>query len=191
MGLAAVVAASLSFTNNVQAATATGTTSLTITVPPFVVLYYPSALNIVLADPGTTQTATSSVSWAEGNADPSPSLTVSSADVYANNKAITIPNIWAIRGISASGKASVSITGTSGQTTTVSNTGKDIDVSGLQVSSDSVEAGTNILVPLAGMTPVYGNVLMTLDMDELNSGAAGIKSGNYTGGQYTITVQVL
>jgi hypothetical protein len=190
-GLAIVAAAGIFLTNNqAQAATANGTTTLKLTVPAYVVLYYPGALNIVLADVGSTQTSTASVAWTENDADPTPSLTVSSSGPYSGAKALTVPNVWAIRGVSSSGNATVAITGTTGTSTTVSNSGKNIPISGLNVSSGAVTAGSSISVPLNGMTPVYGNVGMTLDMTALNSGTSGVKSGDYTGGQYSISVTV-
>lgn len=191
LGMAIFAAASISLTSyDAQSATASGTTTLRVTVPPYVVLYYPSALTIVLADIGTTQSPTASVDWTENNEDPTPSLTVSSTGPYSAAKSLTVPNVWAIRGVSASGNASVSIAGSTGTSTTVSNSGKNIPITGLNVSSGSVAAGTPITVPLTGMSPVLGNVGMTLDMSALNSGSSGVLSGTYTGGQYSITVTV-
>ena len=192
MGVAVVAAACFSLPNHdARGASQTATTTLTVTVPPYVVLYYPSNLTLVLADVGSNKAATADVSWTETDTNPNPTLTVSPFSApYSASKSLTVPNIWAIRGISASGSATVAIAGTSNQTTTVSNSGTNIPISGLSVSSGSTGAATTIPVLLNGMTPVFGNVGMTLDMTALNSASAGVKSGNYTGGQYSITVTV-
>ncbi|NTW56317.1 MAG: hypothetical protein HGB20_04650 [Chlorobiaceae bacterium] len=192
MGVAVVAAACFYLPNHdARGASQTATTTLTVTVPPYVVIYYPTSLKVILADAGSTTTSTAAVSWTETDTDPNPTLTVSPFTApYSASKSLTVPNIWAIRGISASGSAGVAIAGTSNQTTTVTNSGKNIPISGLNVSSGSVAAGSSITVPLNGMTPVYGNVGMTLDMTALNSISPGVKSGDYTGGQYSITVTV-
>ena len=192
MGAAVVAAACFSPVNHdACAASQTGTTTLTVTVPPYVVLYYPTSLKVILADAGSTKTSTADVSWTETDTDPNPALTVSPFTApYSATKALTVPKIWAIRGISASGSATVAIAGTSSQTTTVTNSGNNILISGLSVSSGSVASNSSISVPLTGMTPVYGNVGMTLNMADLNSTSGGVISGDYTGGQYSITVTV-
>lgn len=168
--------------NNAQAVT--GATTLTVSVPAFLVLYYPTALKVNLYD-ASTATATANVESSENAGgtidDPTLALTVSSANNYSS-KTINIPKVWAIRGITNSGTASVSIALNNATLTESANNSpsKTITVSAPKINNSSA----NETITLTGMTPVYGSVTMTLDLSNLN----GAKAGNFVGTSPTYTI---
>jgi hypothetical protein len=171
----------------------TGSTNLTIIVPEFIVLYYPTALTITLADVGTAATPTALMTGTEA-ADVVTPVTLDDGDdgdKYSATKALTINNVWAVRGLTPTGTVKVAITPATAidLTHSVDNTKKiTIPANGLKVAdSDNTTGGANITTALNGMTAVPGNIKMTLNMSSLN--ATGAKSGSYSAtGAYTITV---
>lgn len=171
--------------SNVMAVT--GSTTVTVSVPAFLVLYYPTNLTINLYD-ASTATATATLSSTESPADTftTTALTVASADVYGS-KTVNIPNAWAVRGITNGGSARVQIATNNATLTESTNNSpsKTITVSAPKING--VDNDENIA--LTGMSPVYGSVTLTLDMSALNSA----KSGSFVGTTptYTITATAL
>ncbi len=171
--------------SNVMAVT--GSTTVTVSVPAFLVLYYPTNLTINLYD-ASTATATAALSSTESPADTftTTALTVASADVYGS-KTVNIPNAWAVRGITNGGSARVQIATNNATLTESTNNSpsKTITVSAPKING--IDNDENIA--LTGMSPVYGSVTLTLDMSALNSA----KSGSFVGTTptYTITATAL
>ena len=173
-----------------SAASVSGSTNLTVTVPPFITLYYPTALKLTLADAGSSAIATTAdVTGTEAaGVINAATLDVSSAaNPYTATKSLTINDVWAVRGLTASGSVTVAITQTA---ITLTNGTKTISIpaAGLKVADAVTTAGAaSITSALTGMTPAKGNIKMTLDMSTLNT--AGAISGAYTlNSAYTITV---
>jgi len=106
-----------------------------------------------------------------------------------NRVSLNIPNVWAIRGLSPSGNAKVSITVTRSEL--VSGPSK-ISISqgsnGILIEDNYGHAGTNINTSLNGIgtaEATVGNVRMTLDFSETT------RAGLHTGGQYKITAETI
>ena len=104
---------------------------------------------------------------------------------------ITLPNVWALRGLTASGTAKVSIdfnpTGTS-QDLVKGTTGSKVTASNLKVSQGGVTAANNITIPVAGLLAdkaKFGNVVMDLDISGLT------QAGLHSGGKFTITAEAI
>jgi hypothetical protein len=165
----------------------TGATTVTVSVPAFLVLYYPTSLTINLYD-ASTATATATLTSDESPTDTftTSALTVASTNVYGS-KTVNIPNAFALRGITSGGSARVQIATNNTTLTESTNNSpsKTITVSAPKINN--VDNDENIT--LTGMTPVYGSVTLTLDMSALNSA----KSGNFVGTTptYTITATAL
>lgn len=172
----------------------TGPTNLTIVVPEFIILYYPTALTITLADVGTAATPTALMTGTENATEEVTPVTLDDGDdgnKYTATKALTINNVWAVRGLTPTGTVKVAITPATkiDLTHTVDSSKKiNIPAGGLKVAdADNTTGSAFITTTLNGMTAVPGNIKMTLDMSSLN--AVGAKSGSYSAtGAYTITV---
>ncbi|UWX57069.1 hypothetical protein NY406_07515 [Chlorobaculum sp. MV4-Y] len=157
-----------------------------MTVPPFVILYYPSNISITLKDrwtgatAGGTGTTTTFTDVVDGD---TLDATIDPGTAPSTTIAITISNAWAVRGLSAAGTATVSIkpkNTPAGSTITLTG---DASAGSLAINSLTATSGGSATFGLTGMTPVYGDVGMTIDMANAN------KSGTFAGGDgYTITV---
>jgi len=169
-----------------SAATASGNTPLSVTIPPFVILYYPASISMTLLDRWTNQYegGTGTVTSFSGVTDGGTlDVNIQPGDDPSTTTAITISNAWAVRGLSPAGTATVTIK----PMTTPGGT--DITLNGpsgtgsLTIDSLTATSGGQETFGLTGMTPVYGDVGMTIDM------AGALKSGTFDGGDgYTITV---
>jgi hypothetical protein len=172
-----------------SAATASGSTTLSVTVPPFVILYYPSNISITLKDrwtgatAGGTGTTTAFTEVVDGD---TLDATINPGTDPSTTTAITISNAWAVRGLSAAGTATVSIKPKNTPAgSTITLTGGS-GAGSLTISSLTATSGGNATFGLTGMAPVYGDVGMTIDMADAD------KSDTFAGGDgYTITVTTI
>lgn len=169
----------LGLAGNGQAATSSGTTSLSVTIPAFAILYYPSSIAVTLADKTDGDGVDTLQDLTYDESTDTMSGEVLPVAAPSNAATITLPKVWAVRGLSSSGNATVAISSSS--TTLTKTGGGTIGMSALKVNGST----GSTTVALSGMTAVKGNVGMTLDMSSAS------QSGQFTGGSYTITVTVL
>jgi hypothetical protein len=173
--------------------TGTGSSKVTVVLPDIVVLDYFTNINLGLtAQSESHEHASYSKSGIEGGdqtIDGTGELTTGSladanvAALRGSDITLTMKQVWAIRGFSASGKATVSIVGPS--TLTRSATASTIKVSALKVNvfgNPSSSAGASITADLNGVLKTEattGDVVMGLNFTNTTL------SGDYTG---TITI---
>jgi len=168
-----------------------GSADISATVPDFIILHYYSSLNLNFATP-TSEALNEgannlNVTWqgeSSGSQLASGSLLSANLELDGAVKTVTIPGVWAIRGFSKSGNASVtvSIPADKGILATTDGTSK-IVMSNVRISNNG-NTGTTISASLNGITrsrATIGNVLMDMNFDQTK------KSGIHTGGQYMIT----
>lgn len=175
----------------IAAQSSSGTADISATVPDFIILHYYSSLNLNFATPTSEAlnegTNNLNVTWqgeSTGSQLASGSLLSASLELDGAIKTVTIPSVWAIRGFSKSGTASVtvSIPSDKGILATTDGTSK-IVMSNVRVSNNG-NTGTTITAGLNGITrsrATIGNVLMDMNFDQTK------KSGIHSGGQYMIT----
>ncbi|NTW55656.1 MAG: hypothetical protein HGB20_01265 [Chlorobiaceae bacterium] len=177
----------------VSAATKTGTTNVSIVLPDLVILHYYSALNLTFEQ--YTQSVnegsggTYNVQWS-GTTDSGNTMTTSSLqNVLPGTVSMTIPSVWAVRGLSPSGNAQVSISVLNSQL--VSGNSKVTILTGTgntEINDNAGHSGTSITTALKGITAAnatIGNVKMTLDFSQTTL------AGAHSGGQYMITAVTL
>jgi hypothetical protein len=168
-----------------------GSADISATVPDFIILHYHSSLDLNFETPKSEAINegenTLSVTWqgeSSGSQLAGGSLMSANLELDGATKRVTIPNVWAIRGFSETGTASVTIAIPSGKGTLSTKDGTSlIEMTGVQVSS-SGNIGETITASLNGITKsraTLGNVLIDLNFDKTK------KSGFHYGGQYTIT----
>ncbi|MCF8383708.1 MAG: hypothetical protein K9G39_08990 [Chlorobium sp.] len=171
----------------------TGTTTLSIKLPDCIILHYYSALNLTFEEYSRAIEegggGTWNVQW-NGAAAGGNQLSASSIqDVLPGTVALTIPNVWAIRGLSPSGNAKVTITVVNNQL--VSGSSKITILSGSDqtlIDDNAGHSGTSINTSLNGIAAsnaTIGNVRMTLDFSKTNM------AGAHSGGQYKITAETI
>ncbi len=177
----------------VSAATKTGTTNVSIVLPDLIILHYYSALNLTFEQ--YTQSVnegsagTYNVQWS-GTTDSGNTMTTSSLqNVLPGTVSMTIPSIWAVRGLSPSGNAQVSISVLNSQLVSGSSRVTILTGSGnTEINDNAGHSGTSITTALNGITSdnaTIGNVKMTLDFSQTTL------SGAHIGGQYMITAVTL
>ncbi|MBC8524690.1 MAG: hypothetical protein ISR54_05790 [Chlorobium phaeobacteroides] len=96
-----------------------------------------------------------------------------------------IPNVWAIRGFSQSGTATVAI---GIDTADLSDGTYDLTMSNPKVDDNDGNVGTPITTSLNGIwknQATIGDVELDFNFD------VDLASGTYTGGQYTITATTI
>lgn len=165
---------------------ATGNTALTVKVPSFVILYYPTALQINFADIVSgghdAVVAVNTTPMTESGATLDTAIVVDAPTGLLNTKTIAISNAWAVRGLTLTGTAKISIT----PSLTLTNGTGTLPVALTVTTDQSTNMAANAIQTLHGMSAQYGIVNMTFDMASLG-GASGF-SGNYGATNYTITV---
>jgi len=170
-----------------------GSTTVSIVLPDCIILHYYSALTLNFSeyndavDQGGSNTW--NVAWS-GTADGGSQLSASTiSQIVPDLVTLTIPNAWAIRGLSPSGNAKVTLTIvnntlTSGASKITIKTGTGDSL----ISDNGGRSGTSITTSLNGITTTQatiGNVKMTLDFSQTNV------AGAHTGGQYKITAETI
>ena len=176
------------------AQTATGSSTVTVTVPDVIILDYFSSINLALA--GQTESHEHSTYSQSAIASGDQSFngtgylatanlaTASAAALNGSDVTLTMQNVWAVRGFSSTGKATVSVTGPGSLTKSSSNS--SIAVSKLQVMVDGAATSTannSITTNLNGIqkaNATMGDVIMGLNFTNTSL------SGDYTG-SITIT----
>ncbi|NTU45160.1 MAG: hypothetical protein HGA99_10345 [Chlorobiaceae bacterium] len=163
-----------------------GTTTTTVTMPEYLVLHYYSAvaLNFSATSSSASQTGSPlSATWTTLG-DTSTTLAASASEVGPTSANITLKNAWAIAGLSSSGTATVSITGTDFSATRVGSTSK-IGVTGYGLASTNGVSGavtgatvTTLLRGVTGQTQTVGDVKMTLNFS--NTTESGAHAGSFT-----------
>jgi hypothetical protein len=176
------------------AASTSGTTNVTVTVPEFIMLHYYSAITLNFAAPAAEALNEGSnsidVSW-DGNASNGEELAEANLmnaalEITGSKTTVKLPNVWAVRGFSGSGTAKVEISIPAGKGT-MSASGSEIVVSNLKVS-DNVSTGSSITTKLDGISKsraTFGSVEMDLDFSNTS------RSGLHSGAQYTITATTI
>ena len=172
--------------------TVSATTSISISLPDFIILHYYSGLTLNFeqfssaVDQGS---ADFDVQWsgtAESNTALAEENTVSQLPARIT---IQMPNVWAIRGLSPSGSAMISIEITNSDI--VSGTSVISMASGsgnIEIDDNAGHSGTTINTNLNGIgtnTATIGNVQITLDFSRTT------RAGLHTGGQYKITAETI
>jgi hypothetical protein len=169
-----------------------GTTTVTVTMPEYLVLHYYSDVALNFSATSASKPASSSpfsATWTTLG-DREEMLDAAASEVGPTSANITLKNAWAIAGLSNSGTATVSITGTNFTSTKSGSTSK-IDVSGYALASTNGVSGavsgstiTTQLRGVNGQTQTTGDVKMKLDFTNT------IESGAHAG-SFTITAQTI
>lgn len=176
-----------------SAASQNGSTNVSIVLPDCIILHYYSALTLNFSeyndaiDQGGSNTW--NVAWS-GTADGGSQLSANTiSQIVPDLVTLTIPNAWAIRGLSPSGNAKVTLTIVNNTLTsgaskiTIKNGAGDS-----LISDNGGNSGTSITTSLKGITTsqaTIGNVRMTLDFSQT------IQAGAHSGGQYKITAETI
>ncbi|MDT9547404.1 MAG: hypothetical protein HQ516_03020 [Chlorobium sp.] len=167
---------------------ASGTTTMTVTMPEYIVLrYYSSiALNFT-ASSSTTGGASEamSIKWTVDEGDTTLAANIADpTELGVSPRKIKLQNVWAIAGLSPSGTATVKIEGTD-LTKQNGNEQSTIGVTDWTVASGKTtgeEITTNLRGIAGGVTK--GDVNMTMDFAKTSM------SGDHKG-SFTITVQTI
>jgi hypothetical protein len=176
-----------------SAFTKSGSTNVSIVLPDCIILHYYSALNLNFTDSNGAVDQGGNNNWNvawSGATSGGNQLSASTIyQVVPDLVTLTIPNAWAIRGLSPSGNAKVTLTVINN--TLTSGTSKILIKNGTGdtlISDNGGHSGTSITTSLNGITTTQatmGNVKMTLDFSQTN------KAGAHTGGQYKITAETI
>jgi hypothetical protein len=157
----------------------TGHSMLHVVVPPYLLLYYPTDLTIVLDQEPWDETPTASTTYEEGGIQLNVPIATETGNIYSSNsRKVVVPDVWAVRGITDSGTVRVQIGGVSEM---VGPGGKKISLSNMKIN----DVSNNEVVTLNGMNPVFGTISMELNLGNLNQ--SGVKSGTYSTA-FSITV---
>jgi len=169
-----------------------GKSTVTVRMPEYLVLHYYSAvaLNFSASSSSTSQSGSAlSATWTTLG-DTSQTFAASTTEVGPQSVNITLKNAWAIAGLSKSGTATVSITGTDFSATRAGSTSR-IGVTSYTLASTNGVSGTvsgsTITMKLRGVTSQtqsVGDVRMNLDFMDTT------ESGDHVG-SFTITAQTI
>ncbi|NTU96651.1 MAG: hypothetical protein HGA62_02410 [Chlorobiaceae bacterium] len=168
-----------------------GSADISASVPDFIILHYYSSLNLNFATPTSEAlnegTSNLDVTWkgeSSGSQLATGSLMSANLELDGATKTVTIPSVWAIRGFSKSGTATVTVSVPAEKGVLASSDGTSkIIMSNVRVSNNG-NTGSTITAGLNGITrsrATIGNVVMDMNFDQTK------KSGLHTGGQYLIT----
>ncbi len=176
-------------------AQASGNTSVDITLPNIVILHYFSSVSLTVDQIALENFLTGGGnSIDEGAVGPIPltgspltgnlAIVPSALTGDPSSVGVTLQNAWAIRSIGTSGN-NTTVAIAAGATSLTAGTGETLDLSAFQVSNGGAPAAS-ISFPHPGLVnPELGDVLFTMDLTNATV------SGNYSGGDYTITATVL
>ena len=178
----------------VAAATTSGTTNVTVTVPEFIILHYRSSvtLNFATPDSEALNEGSNSVDAAwdgttSGGTDLAEANLMNAAlELDGSKTTVKLSNVWAVRGFSRNGNAKVEVTVPAGKAV-MSNEGSEISISNVKVG-DNTTSGSSITTKLNGITKnnaTFGNIEMDLDFSMTS------RSGLHSGAQYTITATTI
>jgi len=176
------------------AATTSGTTNVTVTVPEFIILHFYSSvtLNFATPDSEALNEGSNSVDAAwdgttSGGTDLAEANLMNAAlELDGSKTTVKLSNVWAVRGFSRNGNAKVEVSVPAGKAV-MSNEGSEISISNVKVG-DNTGTGSSITTKLNGITrnnATFGNIEMDLDFSRTSS------SGLHTGAQYTITATTI
>ncbi|MCF8383711.1 MAG: hypothetical protein K9G39_09005 [Chlorobium sp.] len=171
-----------------------GTADISANIPEFIILHYYSSLSLNFATPESEAldegSSSLNVTW-KGDASGGEELAASNLmgakmELDGTSTTVRMPNVWAVRGFSKNGTASVTASIPSGKGT-LSNGESKIGISNVQVSDNSNTGGTitTALNGIARSKATVGSILMDLDFSRTN------RSGTHSGGQYTITASTM
>ncbi len=175
-----------------QSKSTVGTTNVSIVLPDMIILHYYSGLTLNFEEFSTAENRGSAefdVQWS-GEAESSNELTDENTELNLPDRvSLQLPNVWAIRGLSPSGNAKVSISVnnnilTSGPSRIIIEEGSG----NIEIEDNQGHSGTSINTSLRGITPseaTIGNVRITLNFSETT------RAGLHTGGQYKITAETI
>ena len=192
--LAAAIILTIASAVPAMAATTSGTTNVSVTVPEFIILHYYSSVTLNFATPDSESldegsssvdasfdgTTTGGTELAEAN------LMNAALELDGSKTTVKLSNVWAVRGFSASGSARVEVAIPAGKST-MSREGSEISVANVKVGDNS-STGSSITTRLNGITrsnATFGNIEMDLDFSKTT------RSGLHTGAQYTITATTI
>ncbi len=176
--------------NNSQSAV--GTTNISIELPDLIILHYYSGLTLNFEEFSSSKemgSADFDVSW-NGEAESTSELTDENTELDLPDRvSMQMPNVWAIRGLSPSGNAKVSISLnnnvlTSGPSRIIIEEGEG----NIEIEDNNGHSGTTINTSLNGIAAseaTTGNVRITLNFSETT------RAGLHTGGQYKITAETI
>ena len=169
-----------------------GTTNISIELPDLIILHYYSGLTLNFEEFSSSidrGSADFDVQW-NGEAESSSELNEENTKLdLPDLVTLKLPNVWAIRGLSPSGSAKVSIALNNNILT--SGTSRIIIEEGegnIEIEDNQGHSGTSIntsLKGIAGSEATIGNVRITLNFSETT------KAGLHTGGQYKITAETI
>jgi len=171
-----------------------GTADIAANIPEFIILHYYSSIALNFATPESEALNeggnTLDVSWkgdtSGGEELAAGNLMSAKMELDGTTTKVRIPNVWAVRGFSKEGTANVTVTVPTGKEK-LSNGESVITISNVQVSDNS-ETGASITTDLNGIArsrATIGSILMDLDFSKTN------RSGQHSGGQYTITASTM
>ncbi len=173
------------------AASTSGVTNVSVRVPEFIVLHYYSNITLNFDTPtaeaideGNNSIDADWKGSASGNGLDANSLMNASLELDGTTTNVKLNNVWAVRGFSNSGNATVTVTVPSDK---LQNGSSEITMSNVKVSDDT-KSGKSITTRLNGISKrnaTTGNIEMDLDFSNTT------RSGSHTGGQYTITATTI
>jgi hypothetical protein len=175
-----------------MAASTSGTTNVTVNVPEFIVLHYYSSIALTFTTPDTEALNQGSnsmnVAWdgttSNGSSLVAGNLMTAKLELDGNKTNVKLNNVWAVRGFSKSGNATVEITLPNSKMVLGSS---EIGISNAKVT-DGTSTDSSITTKLNGITKsgaTIGGVQMDLDFSKTSL------SGTHTGGQYMITATTI
>lgn len=169
-----------------------GTTNVSIVLPDLIILHYYSGLTLNFEQFSSAEdqgSAEFDVSW-NGEAESTSELTDENTEIDLPDRvSLQLPNVWAIRGLSPSGNAKVSIS-VNNKTLTAGTSKITIEEGegNIQIEDNEGHSGTTINTSLKGIATseaTIGNVRITLNFSETT------RAGLHTGGQYKITAETI
>ncbi len=170
----------------------TGTTNISIELPDLIILHYYSGLTLNFEEFSSAEdrgSAEFDVLW-NGEAESTSELTDENTELdLPDLVSLQLPNVWAIRGLSPSGNAKVSISLnnnilTSGPSRIIIEEGEG----NIEIEDNAGHSGTTINTSLKGIATseaTVGNVRITLNFSETT------RAGLHTGGQYKIIAETI